>query len=267
MKQCSPSDNSAKRRPGWFARTALERALAKGGCLLCQALRASARRDLFSFLYEGMMSGDVRQKFLQGGGFCRLHFWQAKAIEDECWPEGFGVSILCDNLVSLSLRNLEAWQAPRRASRVGLRRFGHQERNGGAILNPGAGCIACATLRDREEHYLGSLQQLLEEADFSQRYCRSQGLCLPHLEIALRSWESSVALERINKTAQSVMRQLLHDLQEFQRKHDYRYKDEPRGSEWTSPRRTIEFLVGPVADLTDFQELQPTRKTRHNAKG
>ena len=32
-----------------------------GGCLLCQALRQSARWYLFSFLYEGMMSGDAQK--------------------------------------------------------------------------------------------------------------------------------------------------------------------------------------------------------------
>ena len=66
MEQNSAPDDRGKGRAGWFARMGLKDALARGGCPLCQALKTSVRRYLFSFLYEGMMSGIVREEFLKG---------------------------------------------------------------------------------------------------------------------------------------------------------------------------------------------------------
>ena len=103
MRQNQAPDERAKRRAGWFARMGLKDALARGGCPLCQALKTSVRRYLFSFLYEGMMSGIAREEFLKGGGFCQQHFWQAEAIEEECWADGYGIAFFCENLLDRSL--------------------------------------------------------------------------------------------------------------------------------------------------------------------
>jgi hypothetical protein len=53
---------------------------------------------------------------------------------------------------------------------------------------------------------------------------------------------------------------LIGELEEFQRKHDHRFKHEHRGPERSSPRRTIEFLVGQKSDLVGFEELRSTPK-------
>jgi hypothetical protein len=127
---------------------------------------------------------------------------------------------------------------------------------------PGSRYIAGAMLESSEEHDLRSLEELLEEPGFGERFRHSQGLCLRHLQAAFDRWESPVALELIKTTALKFVRQLIADLREFQRNHDYQYKHEPRGSEWSSPERAIEFLVGPRAALSGFRELQPSRKVR-----
>ena len=264
MKQSPASDARRKRPPGWFSTTGLKEALARGGCVLCQVLRTSLRRYLFSFLYEGMMSGIVREKFLEGGGFCQQHFWQAKGIEEECWAEGFGIAILCEDLLQRSLKDLELLSKNperlprnflkiRRSSAPSARRF---------RLVAGADCIACVMMKSSEEHYLAVLEELLEEPGFGDRYSHSPGLCLRHLQAAAERWESASALELIRNTAQKAARQLMTELREFQRKHDYQYKHEPRGSEWSSPERAIEFLAGPGTDLSGFGELHPTHRKR-----
>jgi len=264
MKKNSTPDERAKGRAGWFARMGLKDALARGGCPLCQALGTSLRRYLFSFLYEGMMSCIAREEFLKGGGFCQQHFWQAKWIEEECWADGFGISILCENLISRSLKDLEVWTQSGKTLKTGFLRFRKpaKKRGGGFNLIPGNRCIACVILRSSEEHYLGALEDRLEEPDFADRYNDSPGLCLRHLQTAAERWQLPAALELVKVRAQHVLHELLAELREFQRKHDYQYKHEPRGSEWSSPERTIDFLVGPRADLTGFKELQPTRRTR-----
>ena len=262
MKPDPAQNPRAKRTVGWFSKMALEDGLATGGCLLCQALRRSVRQYLFSFIYEGMMSGDARGDFLKGGGFCQLHFWQAKGIEDECWPDGFGVSILCENLLSRSLKDLASSIESGSSPKAPFARFRKraEKRSKRFDLIPGVGCIACAMLGNSEEHYLESLEELLEEPDFAGRYRQSQGICLRHLQAAVERWESSAALELARTTAEKCVRQLIGELEEFQRKHDYRFKHEHRGSEWSSPQRAIEFLVGQRFDLIAFEELRSAPK-------
>ena len=68
-----------------------------------QRVHAAERKGIHSFLHEGMMFPSVREKFLDGGGFCLHHFWMAKAIEEYAWQTGgFGIAILCSDLASLA---------------------------------------------------------------------------------------------------------------------------------------------------------------------
>lgn len=242
-----PTANSAdsclarRRRAGWFTTSALKQALAKGGCVLCQALSASVHQYVFSFLYEGMMSGDVRMRFLQGGGFCAQHFLLAKLVEEESWSDGFGVSILCENLLERLLKDLES---------ITGRSNGHhrrllRSRSGKSVANWVAGkdCMVCVMAGETAARYLEALEELLSEPDFETLYRRSGGLCLGHLHAAAEAWTSIVAISLAREVAQSHVQGLIGELREFQRKHDYQHKQEPRGDEWTSPWRSMEFLT------------------------
>ena len=254
-----------KRKPAWFARTALERGLADGGCLVCSSLQCTVRRFIFSFLYEGMMSGSAREAFLKGGGFCREHFWQAKTIEAECWADGFGVAILCENLLSRCQDEVKQIPESKPGKMPTLLGFPTRPRQQPAIfgLTPGSGCTACAVQKESENHYLAVLEELLEDADFSRRYQHSAGLCFDHLRLAAAEWQSPVALQAIKSTANKVVRELIAELREFQRKHDYQYRHEPRGLESTSPQRAIQFLVGLRADAsTHAEEVPGTQRKR-----
>jgi hypothetical protein len=251
-----------QRKPSWFARAALERGLASGGCLVCSSLRQVARRYIFSFLYEGMMSGSARAQFLEGGGFCREHFWQAKAIETECWADGFGLAILCENLLARTLNDVERLPNAKHAKKTFI--FGIEKPSNGTPAKcgviPGSGCTVCVTLKESENHYLVVLQNLLEEAQFSQQYQRSPGLCFYHLRASAQQWSSAAALTLVRSTASKVVRQLIADLREFQRKHDYQFRHEPRGAESASPERALDFLVGPRTEFAGFADLVPARK-------
>jgi hypothetical protein len=253
-----------KRPPSIFAKGDLLEGISRGECPVCHATQKTTRKYIHSFLYEGMMSPMARQDFLEGGGFCRDHFWQAKAIEEECWEDGFGVSILCENLVDLFLKDMEALSTnknPRKAGVLGFR-TSVRKRNGTNSLIPGRRCLACETSKSSEEHNLKALAEWLEEPDFRGPYEQSQGVCIRHLQGAFERWEPLEAFEVVRTVAGSFVRLLVSQLREFQRKHDYRFKHEPRGLEWSSPERAIEFLIGPRPDWNHFKQLQPNRKGR-----
>ncbi len=211
------------------------------------------------------MSGSARERFLKGGGFCREHFWQAKNIEAEHWADGFGVAILCENVLTRCQHEVEQIPESKPERKPTLLGFPTRPRRQPATfgLTPGSSCTACAMRMESENHYLAVLEELLEDTEFSQRYRRSAGLCLYHLQAAAGQWQSSASLALIKSTADGEVRKLIAELREFQRKHDYQYRHEPRGQESTSPQRAIRFLVGLRADAsTHSEEVPATQRKR-----
>lgn len=209
-----------------------------------------------------MMSGLARREFLEGGGFCREHFWQAKDIERECWADGFGAAILCENLLDGILKDLETSGQSRARIRTGLMKIPRPARKGQKCFVPGSKCLACEIGRSTEERYLTMIEELLDDSGFCELFRSSAGLCISHIHLAFKGWTSETALEIVRRVASDRIRHLIDELREFQRKHDYRYKHEPRGNEWSSPERAISFLAGLRAELGKLDELQPTRRTR-----
>lgn len=208
------------------------------------------------------MSSLARQEFLDCGGFCREHFWEAKEIERECWADGFGVGILCENLLESFAKDLEKLYQNRAGSRTSLLKIRGPEKRREDPFGPGGKCLACDIARSTEERYLATLEELLGDSDFRERFRISPGLCISHIHAAMKGWASETGVEIVRQVATNQIRQLINELREFQRKHDYRYKHEPRGNESSSPERAISFLAGLRRELGRLEDLQPTHRTR-----
>lgn len=251
-----------KRPPSVFAKGDLLEGLLRGECPVCHATQKAERKYIQSFLYEGMMSPIARQDFLDGGGFCREHFWLAKAIEEECWANGFGVAILCENLLEVSLRDLEKMRPPKIGLKTSLARIRKATRDQERQRVPEDGCIACNSSSNSEQHYLSALEEWLQDEDFAERFNQSTGLCLLHIRAAREQWASESGIEIVRDAAKKRAQVLLRELREFQRKHDYRFKLEPHGPEWTSPERSIDFLVGSKVGVSSTQEAPQVRRPR-----
>ncbi len=262
MSNLSSSLQVSKRGPFVLARIALQDGLSSGECPICFSSRKTTRRYIHSFLYEGMMSSLARQEFLDGGGFCREHFWQAQAIENECWADGFGVAILCENLLSAFVKDLYKADKIRAGLKTSLLKVRRPARKRKIHFPPSPQCPACDIARSTEDHYLKTLEELLDDSDFREQYRRSTGLCMSHVHVAIEFWTSETAVESVRSVANGRVNQLINELREFQRKHDYQYRHEPRGPEWSSPERAIDFLVGRRLKSDGFSEPEPAHRTR-----
>jgi hypothetical protein len=222
-------------RPLWFTRSLLTSALRAGGCVVCAALAVSERRFLHSFLYEGMMSAMVRQKFLDGGGFCLRHFWMAKEIEDECWPTGgIGMAILCEDLV----RQVQVQMSQREAS--DSRKRSREPRS----PRLGRDCMFCVDLRQKEESLIEALEEISEEPSFARRFTADR-FCARHGELAGERWHRVTRRNWASELVQCHLAELAGDLREFIRKHDYQHRHEQPGREHDVVLRAIAFLIGP----------------------
>jgi len=233
-------DKGPPRRGLWFTRSTLSKAFALGGCALCAVVHASERKGIHSFLYESMMSASVRQKFLDGGGFCSRHFWMAKEIEDETWLRGsIAVAILCEDLTRHANAGLANVAAVEPNSRTTL--FRHREVK---AFVPGHGCMFCRDNADKEAFLAEVLEELVEEPEFAQPLERN-GLCIRHVQLSLQVWKDQAKRKQLFAQLEAQVSELSADLREFIRKYDYQYRDEPRGREQDSVLRALRLFVGP----------------------
>jgi hypothetical protein len=224
----------------WASRTGLSKAFALGGCVICNAVHGAERKGIHSFLYEGMMFPLVRQKFLDGGGFCLRHFWMAKEIEDETWlTGGFGIAILCESLTRLADTGLPEAAALDRNARPTLRK-----RREAHVFLPGHDCIFCQDNREKERFLAEVLEALIEEEEF-KRPLATQGLCVRHGELALKTWTDQEKRQELFAQLKTRVSELAADLREFIRKRDYQFRNEPPGREHDSVLRAMLFFVGP----------------------
>jgi len=85
----------------------------------------------------------------------------------------------------------------------------------------------------------------LGDADLRQRYTASRGLCLPHLRAALRTTALQEDRHLLAATAYDRVADLVHLIEEYERKHIWNYRAEPKlAEEQSSWIRAIAFEVG-----------------------
>ena len=186
------------------------------------------------------MSPLARGNFLDAGGFCLRHFWMAKEIEDETWPAGsIAMAILCENLVELVNGGLEKVAIGADRTFRGL----FHRRTTNEAFHPGHSCMFCQDNAKQELFWADVLEELIDEAEFSRPLDR-HGLCARHGQMALQLWKDRAKRQKLFANLKEHSALLASELREFIRKHDYQYRDEPRGVEQTSVLRAIQVLVG-----------------------
>jgi Family of unknown function (DUF6062) len=227
-----------------FALSVFRDALGLGGCLLCRALLEAERRSLFTFLYEGMSAPHVREKFLNGGGFCPRHFWWVMHAGQNRWGVGrVEVADLCRQLVPQAAAEIA--EAGESLPRSGVLSFARakKKKQRSSTLFPGAACIFCREGLEREQRLVELLEKLLDQEEFA-RALSAHALCFRHARLALTAWKQPGKRQRLSEILRIRCDQLVTDLSEYLRKQDYRFRDEPFGREADVVDRAVEFLAG-----------------------
>lgn len=224
-----------------FARSVFRDVMESPGCAVCQALARVEQDSLYSFLYEGMTSPDVLERFQKGGGFCSRHFWWAMNVPANRWGVGrVELAALCRGLVPRAAAALARVGKARGAARLFPR---PRARKRPAPPLPGGDCIFCAELAAREESFVTLLEEVLEQEEFA-RAVSAEGLCARHSALALASWQRPARVEWLREVIRAQAARLAAGLDEFLRKYDHRYRDLPFGPEVDIVDRAARFLAG-----------------------
>jgi hypothetical protein len=214
-------------------------AIRDGGCALCHVQVRAERRLVESFLREGRYTPEAREVFVLAGGFCRRHAWQLhEAATTE--STGAGIADIYGQLVRHDLRWLEETRE-RLSTRCGRRKARHDFRRR-------FGCPLCASMARSNDSHGYFLGQLLTDQRARDAFSAGEGLCTAHLETAvrqaLRADRGGNVARFLLEDARARLSTLSDQLEEYDRKRDYRYAGERGGEEQRSWTDVIRRCVG-----------------------
>lgn len=226
---------------------ALRQAATQGGCPVCAVQREAEEQYLRFWAHEGTNDGAAISKLLKSRGFCARHAWQAKSLYEEQWHDGMGIANTYQYLLTQWLKDLDKLQSMldkgRHATSHQRRRQLVEEALGAKVK-----CPACASGENTAEFAVHCLLSEIDDEMTGKRwrvlYESSAGLCLEHLRLALGDSRHPQTTEFILKVEREKIAALLAEVKEYLRKCDYRFKDEPKGSEHDSWVRALAKFVG-----------------------
>jgi hypothetical protein len=181
-------------------------------------------------------------------GFCHEHAWLAvnKRLGD-----ALGFSIIYRDIVNSVLKELsdngEPAPTPRRWT-SSLQKVSEKTRN--MIQNiltammPRKRCPVCEHRDETTRRVLSVLVVELEKPQMKDALEASDGLCLPHLRMALEHVKEVSACETLLSIHREKLENLSAELGEFIRKNDYQAIKEGFGSEGNAWMRAISMIVG-----------------------
>jgi hypothetical protein len=218
------------------------------GCPVCLLEQRSVERYLEAQFYENVNSPKWRDELRTSLGLCPEHAWVA--VEKRL-GDALGFSIIYHDIVSSILRKLKTGGTPVRAGGRWATGVGQIRESARKWIKPllesisaRKRCPACEH-RDRvTDTILSSLVKELHHAEVVEALEASEGLCLPHLRLALNHIPDDAVARRMLSIQQAKLEQLESELAEFIRKNDYQVIKEGFGSEGDAWLRAIGMVAG-----------------------
>ena len=226
----------------------LREACHEPGCPVCRLEQQGVERYLDNQLYENVNSPAWRDQLRAAHGFCHQHAWLAvnKRLGD-----ALGFSIIYQDILNSILKSVDdstssARPPGRRGSVLGQGSVSLRPRVERvlAALKPRKRCPVCEHRDELTRSLLSALLEDLSTPEVKEALEGSEGLCLPHLRLALEPikdesvYESLLTIHRIKWEA------LKSELAEFIRKNDYQAIREGFGSEGNAWLRAISLIAG-----------------------
>ena len=168
-------------------------------------------------------------------GFCAVHIEMLRRIEMDGMKSTLAISTMFADTFAGIAQDLEGLSPA-------------------DSLTP-ARCPACA---NREELVAANARYLLDVLATSpghrETFEASPGLCFPHFGLVWETAPARADRELILSVQRNAARSLLKDLREHVRKHDDKFRQEPKGAERDSWQRAIFMTAGWPAPVQSAAE-------------
>ncbi|MFB3764354.1 MAG: DUF6062 family protein [Methanotrichaceae archaeon] len=230
----------------------IKKLLRQEGCPICRIGDDAFEKKWFWFFHESYSERTGAAAYIDNYGFCEKHTIEVLKMGPK-WQK----SIIYSLIIKYKLPKLE--QLGNVLNRITLSQNrididpNRKELNG-AIKQvlPAGGCLFCNSVEQTERYYLKILLKSLNEPMMLELFKASHGLCLKHYFIALEYTdpEYSEGLMEVTKHILPKIRELKQSFDEFFRKSDYRFANEPKGDEQNAWLNAIRLFLGRTEDIT-----------------
>lgn len=210
-------------------------AFAQPGCPVCRLAAEAVDAYLTSVCYEQVNDLDLRAQLRARGGFCRAH--AERFIRQRLGQ--LAAAIVYRDVLSTARKRLAADQAQRSRSKLAAL-LSH--RRGRRELHAPPRCPGCEVEAEAEGRYLAALRNRLTDPAVLERYRAGDGLCLPHIDRALQADDDGARI--LAEAAIEMLGALVGALDEYIRKHDYRFHTAVWDGGEDAPERAVERAVG-----------------------
>jgi hypothetical protein len=199
------------------------------GCPMCQIIKEDTVNAMDALLYEHV-NDPVMRKQLRVKWLCNRHAWQLRAQGD-----AFGQSIIYKDLLEKlvgTIENVSGIPAKKKIPKLSEIDI-HRKR-----------CLFCDQEIQTEQRLISVLHENYRESKFQSWYLKNFGMCIPHLFKIVQKSNDPEMIEYFISVERIKITQLIGELSEFLRKHDYRFSKESFGKEGDAWIRAVEKLNG-----------------------
>jgi hypothetical protein len=214
-------------------------AFGQAGCPVCRLATEAVDAYLTSVCYEQVNDLDLREQLRSAGGFCRAH--AERFIRQRLGQ--LAAAIVYRDVLNTARKRIAGGGGG--GAGGGLGRLKLSALLGGMArreARSGPPCPGCEAEAEAEGRYLGVLRKRLPDPAVRAKYVAGDGLCLPHIDQALQANDEGA--RALAEAAVEMLGTIVGELDEYIRKHDYRFTTPVWDGGEDTPERAVERAVG-----------------------
>jgi len=221
-----------------FYQSTIEKLLFENHCPPCVYGEEGQKTYLKWFELEYYNSVPTMLEVSQNG-FCRQHGWQISSLGNKLST----LNQLVANSKLTELKNIKAVLQSNKNGWLGSKRSANVFINILKRLRNVEKCPVCETIEQGEQIALTYLASFLKEKEGQEIYRESPALCWRHLIGLFYEVPEELTL-LLTDIHIEQLQQLDSDFEEYFRKTDYRFANEPKGEEQLAWLKSLRFYVG-----------------------
>ncbi len=199
-------------------------------CPVCAAQGDAIFRFFAQWQYQLATSRLAQREFSAARGFCPAHSWQLGQIAS---PQGMSAGyVLLIESTAAELQRIRHEPAAHVAARLA------------ALFPTAASCAACQVLEEVERSYVAQTLGRLDASDGRDDRDEAEGLCLPHLQVALASDPGATVGELLIGDQVRRLEELAEDMHSYSLKREAVRRGLLNEREEHAWRRALVQLVG-----------------------
>lgn len=220
-------------------------ALEQSDCPVCRLVDRDVRQYIDGFFYESLTVVERRAEIRAARGFCSVH---GSILAGN--SRTLGTAIIHHDVINDVLRGFPGGTGTSGRGRLSGALVGALSGVRDAVmkaLRPQRECVLCTHERHQERIVLETLLKELNDERMREAFSRSNGICLPHLQVAMQLKSAKDAdIRQLIELQRAIMERVRGELETFIHKSNGSYEFVAMGDEATAPARATRMVSGRV---------------------